>query len=61
MGIPPEDAHDLDLHIENLVMDACGLQAEQRQRIMRTLRSVQRLRVIREMFPDDTADATLVL
>jgi type I restriction-modification system DNA methylase subunit len=59
MGLAAEDAHDLDLQIEGLVMEAYGLRAEQRQRIMRTLRSVQRLRVIREMFPEDTADSAL--
>jgi len=53
MGLNPEDGHELDLEIEQLVMDAYGLQPEQRQRIVRTLRSVQRLRVIREMFPAD--------
>jgi type I restriction-modification system DNA methylase subunit len=53
MGLRPEDAHELDLEIETLVMNAYGLSALQRQRIVRTLRSVQRLRVIREMFPSD--------
>ena len=61
MGSAAEDAHDLDLEIENLVMEAYGLSPGQRQRIMRTLRSVQRLRVIREMFPDEGAEAPLTL
>jgi hypothetical protein len=51
MGLDLEAAHDLDLEIEHLVMEVYGLSAPQRQRIIRTLRSVQRLRVIREMFP----------
>ena len=56
MGLNLNDAHDVDLDLEQLVWDAYGLSREQRQRIMRTLRSVQRLRVIREMFPtEDTA------
>ena len=61
MGLLAADAHDLDLEIENLVMEAYGLSPEQRQRIMRTLRSVQRLRVIREMFPDEGAEPPLSL
>ena len=51
MGRRAEDAHDLDLEIERLVMDAYELAPTQRQRILNTLRSVQRLQVIREMFP----------
>ncbi|HEY7950367.1 MAG TPA: TaqI-like C-terminal specificity domain-containing protein [Solirubrobacterales bacterium] len=51
MGLDLDEAHDLDLEIEHLVMEAYGLSSSQRQRIIRTLRSVQRLRVIREMFP----------
>ncbi len=51
MGVDPLQAHELDLEIEDLVMKAYGLEPEERQRIVRTLRSVQRLRVIREMFP----------
>lgn len=53
MGLLPEEGHELDLEIEQLVMDAYHLPPEARQRIIRTLRSVQRLRVIREMFPGD--------
>jgi SAM-dependent methyltransferase len=56
MGMALDEAHDLDLQIEDLVMEAYGLTAPQRQRVNRTLRSVQRLRVIREMFPE-SADA----
>jgi type I restriction-modification system DNA methylase subunit len=48
---PAEEAHDLDLHIERLVMEAFGLSNSQRQRVLNSLRSVQRLQVIREMFP----------
>jgi len=59
MGLPLESANDLDLEIESLVMDAYGLAQSQRQRVIRTLRSVQRLRVIREMFPSAT-DAALL-
>jgi hypothetical protein len=61
MGLRPEDARDLDLEIENLVMDAYRLTPEQRQRITGTLRSVQRLRVIREMFPADDGSEPLQL
>lgn len=57
MGVPAEDSHDLDLAIETLVMDAYRLRLEQRQRIIKTLRAVQRLRVIREMFPTDDTSA----
>ena len=57
MGMELEDAHEIDLDLEQLVMDAYRLAPEQRQRIMKTLRSVQRLRVIREMFPTDDAAA----
>jgi hypothetical protein len=53
MGLHPTEGHELDLRIEALVMDAYGLSPKQRQRIVTTLRSVQRLRVIREMFPGD--------
>ena len=56
----PRDRHDLDLEIEQLVMEAYGLSSDQRQRITRVLRSAQRLRVIREMFPDDDALGQLV-
>jgi len=57
MGLQAEDARELDLELESLVMDAYQLTAAQRQRITGILRSVQRLRVIREMFPaDDGAD-----
>lgn len=55
MGLPAEEAHELDLELETLVMDAYRLDPDQRQRIIRTLGSVQRLRVIREMFPDAEA------
>ena len=61
MGLIPNEAHDLDLEVENLVMRAYGLSPPQRQRIMQTLRSAQRLRVIREMFPEETAPENLPL
>jgi type I restriction-modification system DNA methylase subunit len=51
MGEHHLEAHDIDLEIEDLTMRAYGLSPSERQRITRTLRSVQRLRVIREMFP----------
>lgn len=51
MGLSQNEADELDLELERLVMDVYGLEPSQRQRIIRTLRSVQRLRVIREMFP----------
>ncbi len=60
MGLDHLEAHDLDLEIENMVMKAYGLSGEQRQRIIRTLRSVQRLRVIREMFPPEGEEPRLL-
>lgn len=51
MGVALDESHDLDLEIEDLVMEVYGLTAPQRQRVTGTLRSVQRLRIIREMFP----------
>lgn len=51
MNRPAEEAHNLDLEIERHVMEAYGLSSPQRQRIINSLRSVQRLQVIREMFP----------
>jgi hypothetical protein len=61
MGMSAEHGHELDLELEQLVMDAYGLSAGQRMRIMRTLRSVQRLRVIREMFPGEDKQPLLRL
>jgi type I restriction-modification system DNA methylase subunit len=61
MGLRPEDGHELDLEIEQHVMDAYGLSADQRLRIHKSLRSLQRLRVIREMFPDEEKPSHLRL
>jgi len=60
MGMSPRDGHDLDLEIEDLVMTVYGLNTEQRQRIIRVLRSAQRLRVIREMFPVEAEEPQLL-
>jgi hypothetical protein len=51
MGMNHLDAHDIDLEIEDLTMQAYGLRPTERQRITHMLRAAQRLKVIREMFP----------
>lgn len=60
MGMEHLEAHDIDLKIEDLTMRAYGLSSSERQRITRTLRSVQRLRVIREMFPSQGDEPRLL-
>ena len=42
---------DEDLEIERLVMELYGLTPEERQRVWETLRSVQELKIIREVLP----------
>lgn len=60
MGLDLDEAHNLDLELEHLVMEVYGLDPLERQRIIRTLRSVQRLRVIREMFPPEDETSMLL-
>lgn len=43
---------DTDWEIERLVMDLYGLDPNQRQRIFDELQKVQRMRIVRELFPD---------
>lgn len=52
-------APDEDLHIERLVMDLYGLGSDERQRVWETLRTVQELKVIREVLPPQQVSAEL--
>lgn len=43
---------ELDWDIERAVMDLYGFEPEQRQRITNELKKVQKMRIVRELFPD---------
>jgi len=43
---------DTDWEIERAVMDLYGLESEQQSRILNELKEVQKMRIVRELFPD---------
>jgi len=54
---PPVDPK-LDYEVEALVMDLYGVNPDQRTHILTELKQVQQLRIIREMFPEESVTAT---
>jgi hypothetical protein len=48
--------HELDWEIENLALDLYGVDVEDRPRIWNELKKLQRLRIVRELFPQETDD-----